>query len=246
MDKMSTITFPDGSQYEVADAEARTLLSAILDDLAETKESFLDGCDTLVAGCAAYGVTPASNSPDDIVAAYAEIYAAGKVNGMVGDAVAGDVAKGVTFTSAAGIGLVGTAPKCFYCNGGFLSGAAITNAAKGYAYSLDSAAISAAGTKTSIHKSNIKLNVTGLGKVVLTLSQKVDKGGQTGTATFKLSQTAGDVSGGTAKSVTSEEWNQDKLELNVGSLTGDVYLNFEVKCASDYNHRVRIYSVIGS
>ena len=102
--------FDELTDYLDEDAEMKIAADILnlQNDLERIETSFLVGCEALVAGCAAYGVTPASNSPDDIVAAYAEIYAAGKVNGMVGDAVAGDVRKGKTFTSAAGIGLTGT------------------------------------------------------------------------------------------------------------------------------------------
>lgn len=41
------------------------------------EDSFQAGCDTLMAACTAYGVTPESNSPDDIATAIGEIYSAG-------------------------------------------------------------------------------------------------------------------------------------------------------------------------
>lgn len=47
---------------------------ALASDVEEIKTSFRDGCDTIVAGCTAYGSTPASNSPDDIVASIGTIY----------------------------------------------------------------------------------------------------------------------------------------------------------------------------
>lgn len=76
--------------------------------LVALEEAFPAGCDTIVAGCTAYGVTPASNSPADIVEAIGEIYEDGKVNGMVGTAVAADVLAPKTFTNSAGIGITGT------------------------------------------------------------------------------------------------------------------------------------------
>lgn len=38
------------------------------------RQSFTDGCNTIVAGCTTYGATPAGNSPAQIVTAIAAIY----------------------------------------------------------------------------------------------------------------------------------------------------------------------------
>lgn len=43
-------------------------------DVDEVSQSFLDGCETIMAGCTSYGSTPDSNSPEDIVEAIGEIY----------------------------------------------------------------------------------------------------------------------------------------------------------------------------
>lgn len=42
------------------------------------KQAFQDGCNTIVGGCTAYGVTPKSNSPADIVTAIGDVYEKGK------------------------------------------------------------------------------------------------------------------------------------------------------------------------
>ena len=44
------------------------------DDISSISTSFQDGCNTIVSGCTTYGSTPASNSPDNIVAAIKTIY----------------------------------------------------------------------------------------------------------------------------------------------------------------------------
>lgn len=43
-------------------------------DLSSVRQSFQDGCNTIVAGCTTYGATPAGNSPAQIVAAIKAIY----------------------------------------------------------------------------------------------------------------------------------------------------------------------------
>lgn len=43
-------------------------------DLTSVRQSFTDGCNTIVAGCTTYGATPAGNSPAQIVSAIAAIF----------------------------------------------------------------------------------------------------------------------------------------------------------------------------
>jgi len=43
-------------------------------ELSDIKDSFQDGCNTIVSGCTTYGVTPASNSATDIANAIKKIY----------------------------------------------------------------------------------------------------------------------------------------------------------------------------
>ncbi|MDO4333806.1 MAG: hypothetical protein Q4C58_14140 [Eubacteriales bacterium] len=50
-------------------ASAKALSDAIID----LRQSFQDGCNTIVSACTTYGVTPASNSPADIAAAIGQI-----------------------------------------------------------------------------------------------------------------------------------------------------------------------------
>lgn len=49
-------------------------IQEIMDIIEMIKQSFQDGCDTLVSACTTYGATPASNSPSDISAAIKKIY----------------------------------------------------------------------------------------------------------------------------------------------------------------------------
>ncbi len=98
--------------------------------------SFSDGCDRLVEGCRKQGVTPASNSPADIVSAietiatnkynagitaadartnvnsanYKSGYNAGVAAAKKGNAAAAQVLKGYTFTNASSVGATGSMP----------------------------------------------------------------------------------------------------------------------------------------
>lgn len=80
----------------------------------ELKTSFQDGCDTIVSGITAQGVTPTSNSPADIKTAVDKVatnkYNAGVAAAKVGTATPGRVLAGDTFTSSSGVGLEGTMP----------------------------------------------------------------------------------------------------------------------------------------
>lgn len=62
---------------DIVDAELKKhsdKINNLSTDIEEVKTSFQTGCDTIVAGCTAYGSTPASNSPEDIVASIGTIY----------------------------------------------------------------------------------------------------------------------------------------------------------------------------
>ena len=67
---------------EISDSETSTtktwssnkINTAITKLNSKLTENFQDGCDTIVAGCTTYGVTPTSNSPTDIVNAIKKIY----------------------------------------------------------------------------------------------------------------------------------------------------------------------------
>lgn len=49
--------------------------------IVDIEQSFTDGCNTIVGGCTAYGVTPKSNSPADIVTAIGQIRQKGYASG---------------------------------------------------------------------------------------------------------------------------------------------------------------------
>ena len=84
----------------------------ITNTIGEMKDSFQDGCDTIVSGITAKGVTPASNSPADIVTAIDTLsnnkYNDGVNATKVGNATVSQVLTGKTFTNASGVGLTGT------------------------------------------------------------------------------------------------------------------------------------------
>lgn len=83
-------------------------------ELKEVKTSFQDGCNTIVSGITAQGVTPKSNSPADIVTAVNTVatnkYNAGVTATKVGNAGVAHVLTGKTFTNSSGVGLTGTMP----------------------------------------------------------------------------------------------------------------------------------------
>ena len=88
--------------------------SADAKTVGEIARSFQDGCNTIVSGVTAQGVTPTSNSPADIVTAVNTVatnkYNAGVTATKVGNVAPGQVLNGKTFTSASGVGLTGTMP----------------------------------------------------------------------------------------------------------------------------------------
>ena len=49
--------------------------------LQDIETAFTNGCDTIVSGITAYGITPKSNSPADIVSAIGSVYNSGVANG---------------------------------------------------------------------------------------------------------------------------------------------------------------------
>ena len=87
-------------------------LTALNNAINEIRQSFQDGCDTIVDGCTTYGSTPSTNSPADIVTAIGNIstnrYNAGVSATKVGTAVASNVLTGKTFTNSSGVGISGT------------------------------------------------------------------------------------------------------------------------------------------
>ena len=76
----------------------------------EVSEAFQAGCDTIVSGITAFGVTPASNSPADIVTGINNVYAKGVSNTKVGTATVNQVLSGYTFTNKNGVGISGAMP----------------------------------------------------------------------------------------------------------------------------------------
>lgn len=92
----------------------------------ELKNSFQDGCDTIVSGVTAQGITPTSNSPADIVTAINKVatnkYNAGVTATKVGTAAPGQVLNGKTFTNSSTVGATGTMP-----NNGAVSGSITTS-----------------------------------------------------------------------------------------------------------------------
>lgn len=72
-------TFPLGAKAEnIETNQLRQFVSAEekekIGEIDSIKQSFTDGCNTIVAGCTTYGAAPASNSPSDIVDAIGLIY----------------------------------------------------------------------------------------------------------------------------------------------------------------------------
>ena len=86
--------------------------SADAKTVGEIAKSFQDGCNTIVSGVTAQGVTPKSNSPADIVTAVNTVatnkYNAGVTAAKVGTATATHVLTGKTFTNSSGVGLSGS------------------------------------------------------------------------------------------------------------------------------------------
>ena len=55
-------------------AASTNLTHQLRQNIDNIRQSFQDGCDTIVAGCTSYGSTPSSNSPQDIVKSIGTIY----------------------------------------------------------------------------------------------------------------------------------------------------------------------------
>lgn len=77
--KGKTYYFPLGAKAEnIETNQLRQFVSAEekekIGEIDSIKQSFTDGCNTIVAGCTTYGAAPASNSPSDIVDAIGLIY----------------------------------------------------------------------------------------------------------------------------------------------------------------------------
>ena len=129
------------------------------------KQSFQDGCDTIVAGCTTYGNTPTSNSPADIVNAIKNIYNnrynAGVAATKVGTAVEANVLSGKTFTNSSGVGKTGT-----MTNNGAVS-KTITPSSSAQTYTIPA----------GYHNGSGKVTVNGKSVTVQTITSTMTNGG---------------------------------------------------------------------
>lgn len=107
-------------QYDNSDSGLTS--DNVQDAIDEVSEAFQAGCDTIVSGITAYGVTPASNSPADIVSSVKGVYDKGVKDTKVGTASQAHVLTGKTFTNSSGVGLSGSMP-----NKGAVSGSISTS-----------------------------------------------------------------------------------------------------------------------
>lgn len=110
-DKAQSVKY-DNSTSKLSADNVQGAIDELDVELKEVKTSFQDGCNTIVSGITAQGVTPKSNSPADIVTAVNTVatnkYNAGVTATKVGNATVAQVLSGKTFTNSSGVGLTGT------------------------------------------------------------------------------------------------------------------------------------------
>ena len=97
-------TIVTGKDLSTVLGSFKAAVSSLRDENEKIELAFQDGCNTIVSGITSYGVTPASNSPADIVDSLSSIYNAG----FKGDASASDVLEGKTFTNSSSNSNIGT------------------------------------------------------------------------------------------------------------------------------------------
>ena len=116
----------DNSNSHLSADNVQGAIDEVNGEVNDIKEAFQDGCNEIVSGITAQGVTPSSNSPADIVAAVNKVatnkYNAGVNATKVGTAVESQVLKDKTFTNSSGVGLTGS-----MANNGAVSGSITTS-----------------------------------------------------------------------------------------------------------------------
>lgn len=110
-DKAQSVKY-DNSTSKLSADNVQGAIDELDGELETVKTSFQDGCNTIVSGITAQGVTPKSNAPADIVTAVNTVatnkYNAGVNDTKVGNAGVAHVLSGKTFTNSSGVGLTGT------------------------------------------------------------------------------------------------------------------------------------------
>lgn len=126
----------NAEQIKYNDSNVAEALDSLGEEVNDIKEAFQDGCNEIVSGITAQGVTPSSNSPADIVAAVNSVatnkYNAGVNATKVGTAVESQVLKDKTFTNSSGVGLTGNMPNNGAVNGSITTSGGSYTIPQGY------------------------------------------------------------------------------------------------------------------